>query len=195
MSSDSDEGSNYNAGQKLDMDTIKNMDADDVSLQKYKASLLGAAMDASCAPANDPRRVVIKKMSLVFENRPGGDIEYSFETQADVEAMKANPFTIKEGSNYKIRIDFAVQHEIVSGLKYINQVYRSGIRAVKEEEMLGSFAPQPKHHSVTFPKQGWEEAPKGALARGKYTAKSRFIDDDKQTHLAYEYSFKIAKDW
>lgn len=58
----------------------------------------------------------------------------------------------------------------------------------KQEEMLGSFAPQEKPYEVTFPRQGWEEAPSGMLARGTYHAKAQFIDDDKQCHLEYEYN-------
>jgi Rho GDP-dissociation inhibitor len=33
------------------------------------------------------------------------------------------------------------------------------------------------------------------LARGSYSVKSRFIDDDKQVHLEFQWSFNIAKDW
>ena len=55
--------------------------------------------------------------------------------------------------------------------------------------MLGSFGPQEKPYEVVFPRQGWETAPDGMLARGSYTAKSQFIDDDKQCHLEYEYAF------
>jgi len=33
------------------------------------------------------------------------------------------------------------------------------------------------------------------LARGHYTASSSFVDDDKKTHLRFEWSFDIAKDW
>ena len=55
--------------------------------------------------------------------------------------------------------------------------------------MLGSFGPQVSPHEVTFPRHGWEEAPSGMLSRGKYTAQSKFIDDDKQSHLEYEYAF------
>jgi len=40
-----------------------------------------------------------------------------------------------------------------------------------------------------------EEAPSGMLARGHYTATSSFVDDDKKTHLKFEWSFDIAKDW
>ncbi len=55
--------------------------------------------------------------------------------------------------------------------------------------MIGSFGPQEKPHEVVFPRQGWETAPDGMLARGSYTAKSQFVDDDKQCHLEYEYAF------
>jgi Rho GDP-dissociation inhibitor len=40
-----------------------------------------------------------------------------------------------------------------------------------------------------------EEAPSGMLARGHYNAISKFVDDDNQTHLQFEWSFDIAKDW
>lgn len=59
----------------------------------------------------------------------------------------------------------------------------------KQETMIGSFAPQKTPYTMTFPRNGWEEAPSGMLARGDYKAKSQFIDDDKQNHLEYEYTF------
>lgn len=40
-----------------------------------------------------------------------------------------------------------------------------------------------------------EEAPSGMLARGHYNAVSKFVDDDEHTHLLFEWSFDIAKDW
>lgn len=102
---------------------------------------------------------------------------------------------LQEGCNYKIKVTFRVQHEIVSGLKYANAVYRKGIRVSKDDEMIGSFSPVEKPYEVVFPRNGWEEAPSGMLARGSYTAVSKFIDDDKQTHLEYEYAFAIRKGW
>jgi Rho GDP-dissociation inhibitor len=39
------------------------------------------------------------------------------------------------------------------------------------------------------------EAPAGMLSRGHYNAVSKFIDDDDTTHLMFEWSFDIAKDW
>lgn len=188
----SDDG--YKAAAKVDMKTLLNQDAEDESLRKYKESLLGK-FDESVCPKDDPRRVVIKELRIIYESRPKGDVIFTLDTQADVEAMKNKAFTLKEGCNYKIKVSFKCQHEIVSGLKYLNTVFRKGIRVLKEEEMLGSFPPQAKLHEVTFPRHGWDEAPSGMLSRGSYTAKSKFIDDDKQCHLEYEYAFHIKKDW
>lgn len=52
--------------------------------------------------------------------------------------------------------------------------------------MIGSYAPAKEPYVSTFPRNGWDEAPSGMLARGKYKAKSQFIDDDKQSHLEFE---------
>ena len=61
--------------------------------------------------------------------------------------------------------------------------------------MLGSYPPQQEPFEVTFPRYGWDEAPSGMLARGSYKSTSKFIDDDDQCHLKFEYSFSIKKDW
>jgi Rho GDP-dissociation inhibitor len=37
--------------------------------------------------------------------------------------------------------------------------------------------------------------PSGALARGPYSARTRFIDDDGTVYLDMNYSFEIRKDW
>ena len=40
-----------------------------------------------------------------------------------------------------------------------------------------------------------DEAPSGMMARGHYEAVSKFVDDDDHTHLKFEWSFDISKDW
>jgi Rho GDP-dissociation inhibitor len=65
----------------------------------------------------------------------------------------------------------------------------------KDSTMIGSFAPKKDPYTMSFPKHGWEEAPKGMLARGTYKAKCQFVDDDKNSHLEFEYTFSIKKDW
>ena len=56
------------------------------------------------------------------------------------------------------------------------------------EEMLGSYAPG-QVHEKKFP---LEEAPSGMVARGKYSARSRFTDDDGQAYLDFEWSFEVT---
>lgn len=37
-------------------------------------------------------------------------------------------FTLKEGSSYKLKFTFSVSNNIVSGLRYINTVWKTGVR-------------------------------------------------------------------
>lgn len=54
---------------------------------------------------------------------PGRD-DMELDLTGDISKLKKQVFTIKEGVQYKIRIDFLVQREIVHGLKYIQKTYR-----------------------------------------------------------------------
>ena len=60
------------------------------------------------------------------------------------------------------------------------------------EEMIGSYGPRAELYEKTFASS---EAPSGMLARGTYKALSRFVDDDNETHLQFEWAFEIKKDW
>ncbi|KAF9309092.1 hypothetical protein BGZ91_007554, partial [Linnemannia elongata] len=100
------------------------------------------------------------------------------------EELKKHSFTIKEGIEYRLKVLFKVQHEVVSGLKYMHVIKR---HVDKTEEMIGSYAAKPDFLA--------EEAPSGMLARGHYEVKSKFIDDDKTTHKEWSWSFDIKKDW
>lgn len=48
--------------------------------------------------------------------------------------------------------------------------------------MLGSYGPSPDGKAYE-PKFLTEHSPDGMLARGKYNARSRFIDDDGEVYL------------
>ena len=83
---------------------------EDESLRKYKEALLGAAASGDVAsPSDDPRRVVIVKMRVLFDDRPDGDIEYDLDSPEKLAAMKDSPFQLKEGCKYKIEVTFRVQ--------------------------------------------------------------------------------------
>lgn len=110
----------------------------------------------------------------------------------NLDALKKEPFRIKEGVSYKIRIDFYVQREIVTGLKYAQKIYRHGLQVEKMAQMIGSYPPKAELHSFESPV---EEMPAGMLSRGTYTVKSLFTDDDKHEHLKWEWSFELKKEW
>ncbi|KYR00108.1 Rho GDP-dissociation inhibitor [Tieghemostelium lacteum] len=181
----------YKPSKAVSVDSLLKQDAEDESLRKYKESLLGKVV---AGPKDDPRRVVVKEMRVIVDGRPN-DIVYPLETKEQILEMKNKPFILKESCHYKIKLSFKVQHEIVSGLKQINSVYRKGIKVANVKTMLGSFGPQADAHAVVIPRNGWEEAPSGLLGRGSYTAKVEFVDDDNTNHLSIDYAFAIKSDW
>jgi len=187
---DEDEDTNYKPPPEKSLDEILAADQEDESLKKYKEALLGDAMKggAVIVDPNDPRRVIVKKLAMVVEGRPDVVLDLS----GDLEALKKQPFTVKEGIQYRIRIDFYVQREIVTGLKYQQKILRHGIQVEKMSQMVGSYAPKLDLQSYLSPP---EEMPSGMLARGSYTVKSLFTDDDKNEHLKWEWSFELKKDW
>ncbi|KOB74789.1 putative Rho GDP-dissociation inhibitor [Operophtera brumata] len=129
--------------------------------------------------AGDPRKVIVKKLALCVVGRDDVDLDLS----GDLTDLK---------KQYRIRIDFIVQREIVHGLKYQQKTYRMGMPVDKMTHMVGSYPPKTEIQSYTTPP---EDAPSGLMARGSYTVNSLFTDDDKNIHLQWEWSFEIKKDW
>jgi Rho GDP-dissociation inhibitor len=175
----------YKVGQKKTVEELQQLDANDESLRKWKESL---GLGKAAGPADDPRRVVVLQLALEVEGRP--DVVLDLSTPESIERVKNTVVVIKEGITYRLKIKFRVQHEIVSGLKYIQAVKR--LVTAKTEEMVGSYGPSDQAYEKVFPP---EEAPKGMMARGLYKVTSRFIDDDKVVHLEWDWKLEIKKDW
>eukprot|EP00045_Choanoeca_perplexa_P021943 m.7888 g.7888 ORF g.7888 m.7888 type:complete len:190 (+) comp8967_c0_seq1:36-605(+) len=175
----------YKAPAQVDLETLQNLDKDDEALNRWKAKLLEGA--ASGADSGDPRRVIVESMTFHSAVK-----EMSLDLTGDLAALKAQSFVIKEGVQFRLKIGFKVQHEVVSGLRYTDAVYRKGIRVTKNSYMLGSYGPKAEVQVAQTP---WDEMPSGMLARGHYTVKSKFIDDDKNEHLAWEWAFDLKKDF
>lgn len=131
--------------------------------------------------------------SQEVQGRP--DITIDLTEPGSVETLSKHPFTIKEGCTYQMKVVFTVNHEVLSGLKYIQSIKRKGLRVGKDQQMIGSFAPNTTDNPIYTKKFSEEEAPSGMLARGHYEASVRFADDDNRTHLEFNWSFDIAKDW
>lgn len=52
--------------------------------------------------------------------------------------LKEEPFKIKEGVKFTMSAEFKVQHEILSGLHYVQVIKRKGIKVSKDSEMIVS---------------------------------------------------------
>lgn len=185
---ETDSSVNYKPPAQKSLKEIQELDQDDESLRKYKEALLGSA----AAVVNDPSvpNVQVTKMVLVCETAPSNLV---LDLTGDLENFKKNPFPLKEGVEYRIKICFKVNKEIVSGLKYMQQTFRKGVKVDKSDYMVGSYGPRPNEEYEFLTTM--EEAPKGMLARGTYNIKSKFTDDDKNDHLSWEWSLAIKKDW
>ncbi|EFR00257.1 rho GDP-dissociation inhibitor [Nannizzia gypsea CBS 118893] len=182
----------FKVGEKKTVEEYKTLDQNDESLNRWKASL-GLGSGTPITNPSDPRTCIIKSLALEVADRE--DITIDLSEPGAVDSLKDKPFTIKEGSRFRIKATFQVQHDVLSGLKYVQVVKRKGIRVSKDQEMLGSYAPNTTDKPVYEKKFNEEEAPSGILARGRYNAVSKFVDDDNIDHLKFEWTFDIAKDW
>ncbi len=179
----------YKVPEKVSMKKMMDADNDDESLRKWKESILG-----NSKAGEGKASAHIKSITVNVTEPEVKQFSFPLETDADTKALKDKPvaFRLKEGCIYTMEFKFSIENDIVMGLKYENAVSKKGIRLTKQVEMLGSYGPQAEDHTFTT---RVTTAPSGMLARGKYQAKSKFIDDDGQLFLAYEYHFEIKKEF
>ncbi|XP_013782019.1 rho GDP-dissociation inhibitor 1-like [Limulus polyphemus] len=179
----------YRPPAERSLQEIVEADQEDKSLRKYKENLLGtAAKEVVVVDSANPNRVLVKALALVVDGRPDLNLDLS----GNLDDLKKKVFIVKEGIQYRIRIDFFVQREIVTGLKYVQRILRYGAEVETITHMVGSYGPKLELQSfITQP----EEMPSGVAARGKYIVKSLFTDDDRNEHLKWEWCFEIEKDW
>ncbi|KAL0306308.1 UNVERIFIED_CONTAM: Rho GDP-dissociation inhibitor 1 [Sesamum radiatum] len=161
-------------------------DKDDESLRRWKEQLLGS-VDADAV--QDDQEPDVKILSLTILSPGRSDIELPIPEGGNPKGLW---FTLKEGSRYRLRFSFKVSNDIVCGLKYTNTVWKAGLKVDSAKEMLGTFSPQvePYVHEMAE-----ETTPSGMFARGSYSAKSKFIDDDNKCYLEINYTFDIQKEW
>jgi len=177
---------------ELDLSETFKKEANDPSMIAYMKSI---GIDPNYVPPkDDPRRVVISEFAVIFKDHDK-PVTLKFESDDDLKKAKKTPLVIKEGCEYKLRCKFRVQHNVVLGLKIINEVKKLGKTLSKDTEMLGTYPPKNDFQTIHIPEKEWAEAPSGMLARGEYSAKMKFTDDDAKNHLEFEYTLKIAKDY
>ncbi|CAN6333487.1 unnamed protein product [Urochloa humidicola] len=162
------------------------LDKDDESLRMWKEQLLGQVDTEQLGETTEPE-VKVMNMTILSPGRP--DLVLPIPFQHDV---KGYAFALKDGSPYNFRFSFIVSNNIVSGLKYTNTVWKTGVRVENQKMMLGTFSPQLEPYIY----EGEEETtPAGIFARGSYFAKLKFVDDDGKCYLEMGYYFEIRKEW
>ncbi|CAM8971247.1 unnamed protein product [Rhodiola kirilowii] len=159
-------------------------DKEDESLRRWKEKLLGpVALDDQSNP-----EVKFHSIGIVS----GGSEKITTPLPVSKSLKDQVLFSLAEGSKYQLKLTFTVLHNIVSGLTYSNSVWKGGLQVDQSKGMLGTFAPHKEPYIYQLEE---ETTPSGLLARGIYSAKLKFEDDDRRTHMELDYKFEIRKNW
>ncbi|KAL0012163.1 hypothetical protein SO802_007271 [Lithocarpus litseifolius] len=181
-----DEGRKIELGPQYTLKEQFEKDKDDESLMRWKEQLLGSVDFNSVGETLDPE---VKILSLAIKSPGRADIFLPIPENGKPKGLW---FTLKEGSRYSLNFTFQVCNNIVSGLTYTNTVWKTGVKVDSVKEMIGTFSPQAEPYSHEMPE---ETTPSGIFARGTYSARSKFVDDDNKCYLEINYTFDIRKDW
>lgn len=161
-------------------------DKDDESLRRWKEQLLGTVDFESVGEKLEPE---VKILSLAIKSPGRDDMVLPIPEDGKPKGLW---FTLKEGSKYSLQFSFKVSNNIVSGLKYTNTVWKTGVKVDNTKEMIGTFSPRDEPYTHEMPE---ETTPSGMFARGNYSARSKFADDDNKCYLEINYNFDIRKEW
>ncbi|XP_044502943.1 rho GDP-dissociation inhibitor 1-like [Mangifera indica] len=173
----------FDPGPLLSLKEQIEKDKDDDSLRRWKEKLLGCVE----GDLNGQMEPEVKFHSIGIISDEFGEINSPLPV---AENQSRVLFTLKEGSRYQLKLTFTVLHNIVSGLTYSNTVWKGGLQVDQSKGMLGTFAPQREPYEHILDE---ETTPSGALARGIYSARLKFEDDDRRCHMELKYSFEIKK--
>ncbi|XP_010270123.1 PREDICTED: rho GDP-dissociation inhibitor 1 [Nelumbo nucifera] len=161
-------------------------DKEDESLRRWKEQLLGSVDINAVGESLEPD---VKIMSISILSPGRNELVLPLPESGNPKGLW---FSLKEGSRYRLKFSFMVSNNLVSGLRYSNTVWKAGVRVDSVKEMLGTFSPQAEPYTHEMPE---ETTPSGIFARGSYSAKTKFVDDDKKCHLDLTYTFDIRREW
>lgn len=106
--------------------------------------------------------------------------------------IAVNEYVLKEGEPWNIRVTFKVYNEIVLGLQLCFVCKKNLIPTIKQEMLVGNYAPTIQSHVVALEEQ---VTPEGFFARGSYKGNARFIDVEGIVHMQYGFKFEISSHW
>lgn len=106
-------------------------------MQRYKQSLGIGGKGKDLSDPNDPRHCIILSLTMNSAGRPPVKIDLS--TPGSEHTLKDKPFKIKEGAKFSMSAEFKVQHELLSGLQYVQIVKRLGVKHKSQEMIVRLF--------------------------------------------------------
>ncbi|OAY66335.1 Rho GDP-dissociation inhibitor 1 [Ananas comosus] len=172
-------GKGIDLGPQVSLKEQIEKDKDDESLRRWKEQLLGSVDLSSVGETSEPEVKILSLQSNLLVGRI-------------LSAILWNRIRRVCGSHYKLKFAFSVRNNIVSGLRYANTVWKTGLKVDSTKEMLGTFSPQLEPYTFKTPE---ETTPSGYFARGSYSARTKFIDDDRRCYLEINYTFDIRREW
>uniref|UniRef100_A0A1B0FN32 Uncharacterized protein n=1 Tax=Glossina morsitans morsitans TaxID=37546 RepID=A0A1B0FN32_GLOMM len=112
---------NYQPSPEKATDEIAAADREDAGLRRYKKIMLHdtAQTEKIVVDMNDQRKELLKKLALNVDRHK----DIKLDLTGDLSQLKEQVFVILEGVQYKMRIDFLVQREIMYGLKFVQKTY------------------------------------------------------------------------
>lgn len=185
---------NYKIAEKKAISEYVALDAEDDSLTKWKRSL-GLNLDNpgsnSIGAPGDERRLVVLQIRVDLEDHE--PIILDVQDPVIMDKFRKDPVVVKEKAKFTITVRFRIQHEIMTGLRYLQVARRKGIVLSKTDEPVGSFPPNTKDRPWYEKSLPTGEAPSGLFARGTYTCSTKFLDDDKYNHEEIIWKLIVGK--
>ncbi|KAL8128788.1 hypothetical protein V2J09_017943 [Rumex salicifolius] len=160
---------------------------DEASLKVNKEQLIGSV---NVAIVEESKEAEVKVLNLIVQSpgRPDDIVATPFRPST----AQATLFTLKEGCKQQIKFELVVSNSTVSGLKYIAEVWKKGIKVDVTKKAVGKFSPREEPYKFELPEA---TTPSGFFARGSFAARTRFVDEDGKCHFDASYYFDIQKNW
>ncbi|CAA3013920.1 rho GDP-dissociation inhibitor 1-like [Olea europaea subsp. europaea] len=113
---------NFNPGPLLPLKEQIEKDKEDESLRRWKEKLLGC-LESDLNGQMEPE---VKFQSIGILSSDFGELNSPLPITED--QSRRLLFSLREGSDYRLKLTFTVLHNIVSGLAYTNTVWKSGLQ-------------------------------------------------------------------
>ncbi|MFB7369571.1 hypothetical protein ACFC0D_06990 [Streptomyces sp. NPDC056222] len=147
--------------------------------------MVSLADPAAAVPIQEGRGVRLLGLALRFTGP--GDISLPVPPSG----AAPEPFTVKEGAEFRAVVRFRVEGPSVTGLRVVDQRSKDGAELGGVDVVLGNF----RHGGPYDLELPPERVPSGPRARGVYDVSASLVDGDGRVLDRRDYRFEVKKDW